>query len=238
MPQWTYSPAADLGESWLRRLRRFPREPDVLVHAVRSVAALAVRGWLACWHRLRLSGRDRLPPRGPFILAANHASHLDALALSAVVPIWRTHHVFPCAAEDYFFSSAGRTVVSAVALNALPFRRQGSARGSLDACLTALADPQCVLIVFPEGTRSPDGRIGPFRAGIGMLALRSGVPVVPCRLVGAAEALPKGRVFPRPVPMTVHVGVPLTWPPVARPEKEAAEDVAARVREAVLALGE
>ena len=81
-----YETAADVGRSFVDRLRCFPRQPDILVYGVRSIAALAVRGWLRMYHRLRTEGRENLPVSGSFVMVANHSSHLDALCMLAALP--------------------------------------------------------------------------------------------------------------------------------------------------------
>ena len=78
---------ATLTEPVVERLRRFPREPDMLVYGLRMAAALLCRGWLRLYHRLSISGRENLPAEGSFVMVANHASHLDALCLLAALPM-------------------------------------------------------------------------------------------------------------------------------------------------------
>ncbi len=104
-------------------LRSFPRQADMLVYGIRSVAALVLRGWLRLYHRLRIEGRENLPECGSFVLVCNHTSHLDTLCLLSSVPLRKIHRTFPAAAADYFFSSLPRTAVSAILINALPFER-------------------------------------------------------------------------------------------------------------------
>src|SRR5688572_14568130 len=97
---WRYDTAADLDQTLVQRLQRFPREPDMLVYALRTVAALLIRAWLRVYHRLEVRGREHLPRAGSFVLVANHASHLDALTLVTALPLRSIHRVFPAAAAD------------------------------------------------------------------------------------------------------------------------------------------
>src|ERR1043166_10210821 len=134
MKQWQYDTAQDLEQPLSERLRHFPREPDMLVYALRSFAALVVRAWLRMYHRLEIVGRENLALEGSFVMVGNHSSHLDALCLLAALPLKKLHRAFPVAAEDYFFRSLPRTWFAAVVINALPFGRQLRVRESLSVC--------------------------------------------------------------------------------------------------------
>src|SRR5262245_3278913 len=98
MDPWHYDPARDLDQPLIERLRHFPREPDILVSGVRSLAALLSRSWLRLYHRLSILGREHVPIDGSFVMVANHASHLDALCLLAALPFSKLHRAFPAAA--------------------------------------------------------------------------------------------------------------------------------------------
>jgi long-chain acyl-CoA synthetase len=156
--------------------------------------------------RMEVRGREHLPARGAYIIAANHQSHLDAPAiLTALGEASRRLHVV--AARDYFFDTPWKGGFFAELLNAIPFDRGADFQGSLEACRVALraGDP---LLIFPEGTRSPDGRLQEFKPGVGVLALGLSVPVVPTRIDGTHEALPKGATLPRPGRVRVTFGEP------------------------------
>lgn len=230
---WQYEATSDLGQSLTDRLRNFPREPDMLVYGLRSLAALGMRGWLRLVHRLRITGAP--VPAESCILVGNHSSHLDALVLQAALPLRRLHRVFPAAAEDYFFRSLHRILFAAVFINALPFARSTHIRQSLALCRALLATPGNVLILFPEGTRSPDGQMHPFRPGIGALVAGTPIPVVPCWIEGAARAWPKGALLPRPRRVSVRIGQPLQFADVAE-DKEGIHRIASILQEAVEGL--
>jgi 1-acyl-sn-glycerol-3-phosphate acyltransferase len=237
MNPWSYEPARDLDQSLVERLKRFPREPDMMVYALRSGAALLLRSWLRIYHRLEISGRERLPADGSFIMVANHGSHLDALCLLSALPLRKLHRAFPAAAEDYFFVSLPRIALAAVVVNALPFSRRTHVRQSLDLCRRLMDNAGNILIIFPEGTRSKGDGIGDFKPGIGALTAGTRTPVVPCLIEGASAALPKGRWIPRPRRVRVRVGEPLTFETLTA-DRGSAIEVADRLRRAVLELGE
>jgi long-chain acyl-CoA synthetase len=97
--------------------------------------------------------------------------------------------------------------VASLALGAFPFHRTGPVAASLAHC-GDLADGGYSLLVFPEGTRAPDGKIAPFKPGIGLLARELGLLVVPVYLDGLYGILPKGRTLPRRGPLRVVIGAP------------------------------
>ena len=208
MTEWEYHPAPDLDETLAEHLRGFPRQPYMLLYAIRSLAALLLRAWMRLYHRLRIDGRDNLPATGSFILVCNHTSHLDTLCMLSAVPLKQIHRVFPAAAADYFFSSLPRSAVSAVLINALPFDRKVKGAESLTACSELLKNEGNVLIIFPEGTRTTSGTMGRFRSGIGRLAAGTDIPVVPCHLEGGIRAWPKGKLLPRPLKLHLRIGEP------------------------------
>jgi 1-acyl-sn-glycerol-3-phosphate acyltransferase len=235
MEDWVYAPAPDLDQTYLARLRRFPREPDMLTYALRSSAALALRAWLRAYHRLRIEGRRNLPAEGSYVLIANHTSHLDSLALLSVLPLRKLHRAFPAAAQDYFFTRLSRLAVSAVVANALPFDREVHVRHSLQLCRALLENPGNVLVVFPEGTRSRTRTVAPFKPGIGWLLAGTPIPAVPCYIDGAQRAWPKGGRFPRPWKVRVVIGAPRTFADCS-PGRESARRISRELREAVLAV--
>ena len=232
---WQYEPAPDLDQPLAERLRRFPREPDLTIYGLRSLAALLMRGWLRLYHRLEIVGRENLPAEGSFVIVANHTSHLDTLCLLSALPLRKLHRAFPAAAQDYFFVSVPRLAIAAVVVNALPFGRQKHIRQSLELCRQLLANPGNVLILFPEGTRTATGRLGEFKPGIGLLVAGTQLPVVPCHLSGGFEAWPKGKWIARPRKLVLRIGQSRNYPSLT-PGKEAAEHVCADLQKAVAGL--
>src|SRR5581483_9531763 len=168
--------------------------PDALPSWPHSAPVVAVRALLQdavlllllrlVERPLRVEGRERLAKLpGPALLIANHASHLDSLTVLATLPRARRRRTAVAAAADYFFTSRGRTLIATLALGAFPFHRTGPVAASLAHC-GDLADEGATLLVFPEGTRSVDGTLAPFKPGIGLLARELGLPVVPISLDG------------------------------------------------------
>jgi 1-acyl-sn-glycerol-3-phosphate acyltransferase len=236
MERWRYDPPADLGQPLLERLRRFPREPDMLVFGLRFLTATILRTWLRAYHRLTIVGRENLPLDRSFVMIANHASHLDTLCLLAALPLRKLHYAFPAAARDYFFVNPGRALLAAIVANALPFDRRLDPRHSLDVCGHLLANRGNVLIVFPEGTRSDTGAVREFRPGVGLLLAGTTIPVVPCHLDGTFAAWSRGVWLPRPRAVRLTIGTPRTYGHLP-PTSESAKQICQELRECVCCLG-
>lgn len=215
MKEWRYETAADVGLGPVERWRSVRREPGTISVGVNILATLVLRTYLRLYHRLEVQGREHLPAREPFVLIANHSSHLDALVLAAALPLSVRKHTHPVAAGDVFFSGIARSVLAGLLLNALPLDRKRVVTHALEDLRQRLLGAHCAFIIFPEGTRSRDGKLAAFKAGLGRLVACSEVPVIPCHLAGAFEALPAGRTIPRPGKLALTVGRPLRFDGIA-----------------------
>jgi len=218
-------------------LRDFPRQPYMLIYAIRSIAALLLRGWMRVYHRMQIDGREHLPNGGSYVLVCNHTSHLDTLSMLCAVPLNWIHRTFPAAAADYFFSSLPRSAVSAILINALPFDRKLKGGESLAVCSRLLANKNNVLIIFPEGTRTSNGEMSRFRSGIGRLVVGTDIPVIPCYLDGGLEALPKGKALPRPYKLKLKIGSPRSYGNLDK-STESVRHICQELEQSVAALGE
>ncbi len=152
--------------------------------------------------------------RGPLVIVANHASHLDTPLILATLPPWLRHRTAPAAAEDYFYRRPLQGAAVTALVGAFPFPRSGAE--GLDRAATLLSAGWSVLL-FPEGTRSDDGRLHRFRDGVGRLLAHAGVPALPIALSGTFDCWPRTRATPRRGPVAVHVGAPWTPPADAHP---------------------
>jgi 1-acyl-sn-glycerol-3-phosphate acyltransferase len=232
---WKLEPARDLGLPFSERLRSHCREPGLVETAVHLLWWGLVRGYLAAGHRLTVVGREHIPKKPPFVLVANHTSHLDALALAAPLP-WRLRdRIFPIAAGDTFFQTSARAVFAAGLLNALPMWRMKCGPQALKALRQRLLEDPCIYILFPEGTRSRDGALRRFKPGLGMLVAGTDVPIVPCCLQGTYQSLPPNRSWPRFKRITLRVGQPLLFPEASN-ERSGWETIAAETEAAVRGL--
>lgn len=144
----------------------------------------------------------------PALFVANHASHLDTPLLLSVLPLRFRHHTVVAAAADHFFDRTWKAHLWAGALNAIPIERHKVNRRSAEVALELVRDGWN-LVIFPEGGRSPDGWLQPFRGGAAYLAVRSGRPVVPVHLAGTWRLLPKDGKGLRRGRTTVTFGTPM-----------------------------
>ncbi len=214
----------------------WPFHDDPLVAGARRALGATTFALLKIYNDFQTVGADRLKLDPPYIVAANHTSHFDTLALLGSFPNSLLEIVHPVAAADYFFSDRPRSALSTYALNAIPFDRLGYSQNSMKSCERILRKGE-ILIVFPEGTRAPDGLLGSFKPGIAKLSITVGCPVIPAYISGAHDILPKGACFPRPEKLKVIFGVPL-YPPLSEPTVAACQEFARRIREAVASLAQ
>jgi 1-acyl-sn-glycerol-3-phosphate acyltransferase len=141
------------------------------------------------FHRFEITGIENIPISGPFILASNHLSFLDPPAVGCKVN--RNLHYF--ARSSLFVGPLGFLIRR---LNSIPVNRDQLDFKTLKTTLKVLKDGH-PLLVFPEGTRSLDGKTSSGKKGIGLLVKKSKCPVYPVRIRGTFEILGKGKIFPR-----------------------------------------
>jgi 1-acyl-sn-glycerol-3-phosphate acyltransferase len=158
-------------------------------------------------YRPRVVGLENVPRTGGAVVAANHQSFLDDLILPLVV---KGRKVVFLAKADYFDKWYLRWFFKGA--NVIPVRRESTsaAQAALDAGVAALRDGKLVGI-FPEGTRSPDGRLYRGKTGVARMALEARVPVVPVAIMGTFEAMPYDRKIPRRGQVEVRFGAPLRF---------------------------
>jgi len=209
--EWQYKHARDFGLPAGRRFRSVQRESGLVSSLTRHLWWAGASGYARTWHRLTVIDRRRLPRSPSFMMIANHCSHLDTLAMTVALPMRLRERAFPIAAGDNFFQTTLRRSFSALMLNALPMWRRNCGRHGVGDLRDRLVEDSCVFVLFPEGTRSRDGGMGSFKAGLGMLVAGTSVPIVPCHLHGAFQALPPGRLLPRPASITLRVGEPQSF---------------------------
>jgi long-chain acyl-CoA synthetase len=217
-----------------------PVLPEPVAAAGRKLLGAAREGLFGHALDVRVLGAAHIPQNGRFIAAGNHSSHLDTgVVLHALGEA--AENVVTLAAKDYFFDTPLKAALARQLTSLLPLERSGNAAESLEEAGRALEGGRSLLI-FPEGTRSGDGRIAAFKPGIGLLALRHKMDELPVHVEGTREILPKGAVLPRGRRVTVRIGQVLPYRLLAQRTQgmglaEAAAAVAALVQEAVARLG-
>lgn len=189
-------------EKWAK-----PHEPrEFPTSWARTAAAGVARGAIqrgllkpVAWSQTRVSveGREYLSGlRGPAVFIANHSSHLDTPLILGSLPRRFADRLAVGAAADYFFDARWRAFTTALVFNAFPVERYGSRR--LRGLASKLVDDAWSMLLFPEGTRSQDGWMNPFKLGAAALCVGKGIPCVPIALRGTYGAMPRGRNWPRP----------------------------------------
>ena len=189
----------------------------------------------AVWRPV-VEGQHHVPATGPVIVASNHLSFFDSVVIPVVVP----RKVVFLAKSDYFTGTGLRGFASRVwfeGLGMLPVDRDDTkaAIASLEIALDVLGHGEAFGI-YPEGTRSRDGRLYRGRTGVAHLALTAGVPVVPVGLTGTEKVQPVGSNRPRLVPITVAFGEPIDFAgrfegvPSGRARREATDEVMAAIQ--------
>jgi long-chain acyl-CoA synthetase len=198
----------------------------------RSLGQRAVMLLFGSYYPTTIEGLENVPAEGSCIIVANHTSHLDGLLLLSSLKK-REKDVLFLAARDYFFSGQKLGAFAAYILPIIPLDREGNI-GALRQNLRQLNTSRRsgrIIVMFPEGTRSRDGRLQPFRGGFGYIALHLDVPVVPCLLSGCFEGLPRGAWFPKRRRLRARFGAALS-------RVSTKEDIVSLAHKALRELGE
>jgi 1-acyl-sn-glycerol-3-phosphate acyltransferase len=176
------------------------------------VSRLILRPLFWLLFRPHVRGRENVPASGPFIIASNHLSFIDSM----IIPLMAPRRVGYLAKAEYFTGTGiggWLTRTWFTALGALPVEREThrAAQAALDTALAVLKDGGGFGL-YPEGTRSRDGRLARGKTGVAWLALTAECPVVPVGVIGTDRIQPVGARWPRPRRATVIFGKPLTFP--------------------------
>ncbi|KJK60021.1 MULTISPECIES: lysophospholipid acyltransferase family protein [Actinomycetes] len=189
-------------------------------------------------YRPVIEGLEHVPRKGGVILASNHLSFID----SVVIPLTAPRQVYFLAKAEYFTGTGLKGAISrsffTSVINAVPVERgtYRSAAASLEQALDILQQGKAFGI-YPEGTRSLDGRLYRGKTGVAWLALTAGVPVVPVALEGPADILPVGKRIPRLRKVTVRFGEPLDFSELhgqarsAKARRQVTDEVMAAIHE-------
>jgi 1-acyl-sn-glycerol-3-phosphate acyltransferase len=203
--QWTKLP------TYLKHLPLFTRHIDFFSAFVRFVWSLILKDLIFRFYiRLNVTGTPfselrRTHPK--LIIISNHASHLDATSIAGAIPRRYWLDLYIAAAKDYFFTNPLFMFFSKHCLGAIPIDRKDRRGEAINLITTLLTDlPRIWLIIFPEGTRSKDGKVQEFKRGISIFAERTQTPILFLYLGGNSELWPKGNYIPRPGRLDIHVG--------------------------------
>jgi len=209
--------------------------PQAHMAPLYGVCHYIIRVSFDMFFRGEVAGTENFPKSGPFLIAGNHASHLDPPLIGTHVPrqmcFFARKSLWRGGLASWWLDGVGTIPVD---------RDGGQDIGALKRVLRALGEGK-VMILFPEGTRSPDGRLQPAKPGVGFIVCKTQVPVVPARIFGSFEAFGKGARFPAlGTPTTVVFGKPLRPSDYDAPEagKERYQIASQRIMAAIARLEE
>ena len=201
---------------WARLYRRILRRWDVDKHVK------------AYCRPMTIEGRENLDAiNGPVLVIANHSSHFDTVIVLHILPqkVWGKLAIV--AAADRMYREKVKGMLHSLRYNAFPITR-GGGREAL-AYSQWLTGTGWSLLIFPEGKRSRDGQLLPFRGGPAILALGQNIPVLPIYIRGASDILPPGSPVSKPAPVLARIGRPFSFPPgTTIPEAKATMEEAIR----------
>ena len=187
----------------------FGQPPRWYARGFRSLMTALYRNYFS----LKCYGLEHIPEGKPYIIMPNHTSHLDTLTVITALGA-RADHLWTLAARDYWFATRLQGWFARRCLNALPIEREGNFTEFLRdlKVANAVMAQNNGLLIFPEGTRSLDGELQPFRQGVlSLLVYGESVPVIPAYIHGTYQALPKGRNMPKKHPVHIIFGEPLLF---------------------------
>ncbi len=233
MEPWRYKSATDIDLDPVARLKSERREAGLVSTLSHAMWLAVLRSYFLAYHRMSVRGREHLPAKPPFVMIANHSSHLDALILAACLSRRVGGCVHPIAAGDVFFDTPLVSAFAAMMINALPMWRKKVGRHGLDDLKSRLHAGECGYILFPEGARTRDGGALKWKAGIGMMVAGTQIPVIPCRIDGAFDALRPETKVPRPIRIRVEVLPAMRFPEEPN-TREGWDRIAAALKERVV----
>ncbi len=203
--QWTQLP------TYLKHLPLFTRQKDLTSIFFRFLWSLYLQEFVFRFYiRLKVVGNsyhDIYKKHPKLLIISNHASHLDATSIAASVPKRYWLDLYIAAAKDYFFTNPFFTFFSQHCLGAIPIDRKDRKGEAINLIIKLLTDlDRMWLIIFPEGTRSPDGKIQEFKRGVSIFSEKTQTPILFLYIDGNAKLWPKGKNWARPGVLTIHVG--------------------------------
>lgn len=212
MKDWTYE-----NEQWtklptyLKHLPLFTRHLDLFSAFIRFLWSIYLQDLVFKYYiRLKVKGQkfeDIYAKHPKLLIISNHASHLDATSITAAIPRKYWLDLYIAAAKDYFFSNPLFTFFSQHCLGAIPIDRKDRKGEAINLIMQMLIKlDRMWIILFPEGTRSPDGKIQDFKRGVSIFSERTQTPILFLYIEGNSVLWPKGHMFAKPGKLTIHVG--------------------------------
>lgn len=203
--QWTKLP------TYLKHLPLFTRHIDMTSVFFRFLWSLYLQEFVfKTYIQLKVTGQsfhELYKTHPKLLIISNHASHLDATSIAAAIPKRYWLDLYIAAAKDYFFSNPFFTFFSQHCLGAIPIDRKDRKGEAINLIVRLLTELDRIwLIIFPEGTRSKDGKIQEFKRGVSVFSEKTKTPILFIYIDGNSKLMPKGRAWARPGKLTIHVG--------------------------------
>ncbi|HYK50920.1 MAG TPA: lysophospholipid acyltransferase family protein, partial [Terriglobales bacterium] len=183
--------------------------------------------------RMKVSGLEKLPVQGSYIISSNHQSYLDPVLMASVLPWTVFRNLFSVGTSDIFGSGLMRRVARWLRVivvdpdsNLVPAMRAGAFGLRHDR----------ILILYPEGERSIDGTPRTFKKGAAILSIHLQVPIIPVAVEGFHEAWPRGRRFQKFVPLKIEFGAPILPPPESGASEAAYANLTAELKSRVVEM--
>lgn len=232
-------PGADAEDSWAVMLRDLPPADDPVLGSLLQPRPFAAPSFFAIFRllrlvipRLKVTGLEHLPARGPYIICPNHQSYVDPFIINSLLPYSIIQQLFFVGAAEYFETTITRWLAKKG--NLVPVDPDANLVPAMKAGAFGLAHGK-ILMLFPEGERSIDGTVKRFKKGAPILARHQGVPIVPVAIRGAFDVWPRNRSFnwTSILPFSGHrvgiaFGAPLTFD-----DTESYTDASVRLRDSV-----
>jgi long-chain acyl-CoA synthetase len=197
---------ADMDETLARERERWLSPATPIERGLGGILSGANKATMRLFFRLHARGAEALPTSGPLLICPNHVSDVDAFVVAAALPAALRRHIAWAAIRQRVFHTPFHRAFARIA-RIFPVD-ETAPMIAVELAIETLAK-NGVQVWFPEGWRSPDGKLLPFHSGVGHVILRSRAPVVPTFIAGTFEAWPRDRRFPRPTPVMVTFGKPM-----------------------------
>ena len=187
--------------------------PPLLSRSIQKVFEFYCRAVLKIYCPLSVRGQENIPNTS-FMFCSNHNSHMDVVIL--MVARQASFNQFGMiAAKDYWFENKIKRYLTSAIMTLIPIDRSPKAEriistdDTINLCKLFISKDNRNIILFPEGTRSLDGNLNPFKKGATSFAIKLGIPIVPVYINGSYKAWPKGNLFMRPKRISVLIGEPI-----------------------------
>ena len=196
---------------------------DVKSYHLKYWLIFIVNLYLKIYHRIEVVNPQKIPLSGGAVIASNHTSHLDGIIINAITAFHTRRKINFLAAEDVYNQNFLFRFLCDLG-NCIPVKRSTSDRVALLKVIKLLKRDNLVGL-FPEGQRSRNGELGDGKLGVAIMAIKSGVPVIPLAIKGTFEAFPRKTKFIKPAKIVLKFGEPLCYDVEAKPSKERINNV-------------